>query len=286
MTLDHAAKVVSFKGYDPDAHTAEGISGPDDPQFGQRLLCEGDSWFSLGALPSSNMLFPLRFRQRTLLVNLARPGDTLLNMTDPARNPQLKQALDETRWNALFISGGGNDLIDRIGHIVCAPSTGAGQNFLDYIDRVELARLRVAIHGHHRRLVATRDGSRKNAGIPIVTHVYDYPTPRMAPAKFVGIGFKGPWLYPALVQWKVPESFWISIVDYIFESVASALVELSSMLENFHVIATTRGVLARARLGTTGDDADWLNEIHPNPGGFAKLAGVVSPELDALLFGP
>jgi hypothetical protein len=286
MNLDHAAKVVSFKGYDTDTYTADNISGPDDPRFGQRLLCEGDSWFSLGALPSSNMLFPLRFRQSTLLMNLAAPGDTLLNMTDPLKNRQLKEALDETQWNAIFISGGGNDLIDRIGNVVCAPSTGAGKNFLDHIDRVELAGLRVAIHGHHRRLATLRNGSRKNASTPIVTHVYDYPTPRMAPARFLGIGSRGPWLYPALVQRKVPGKFWIPIVDYVFESVASALVELSAVLDDFHVIATTRGVLTRARLGTTGEDGDWLNEIHPNPRGFKKLAEVISPELDAMLFGP
>lgn len=285
MNLDHPARVVTFKGYDMDVYTADNISGPDDPGFGKRLLCEGDSWFSLGAIPSSNMLFPLRFRQRTLLMNLAAPGDTLLNMTDPLTNPQLKSALAETRWNAIFISGGGNDLINRIGNVVCAPSTGAGQNFLDYIDRVELASLRVAIHGHHRRLAALRDEGR-NRGVPIVTHVYDYPTPRMAKARFLGFGFKGPWLCPALMQWKVPEAFWISIVDYVFESVAAALVELSPVIDNFHVIATTRGVLTRARLGTTGDDGDWLNEIHPNPGGFEKLAEVISPELDAILFGP
>lgn len=98
MNLVHAAKVVSFKGYESDRYGPKDIGGPDDPNFGKCILCEGDSWFSLGAIPSSNMLFPLRFRQRTLLMNLATPGDTLLNMTNPMSNPQLELALTETQW--------------------------------------------------------------------------------------------------------------------------------------------------------------------------------------------
>jgi lysophospholipase L1-like esterase len=37
--------------------------------------------------------------------------------------------------------------------------------------------------------------------------------------------------------------------------------------------------LIRAKLGTTGEDGDWLNEIHPSAGGYKKLADIVSAEL-------
>lgn len=283
MQLPHQARVVSFKGYNPDAYSGDQISGPDDPDFGKRLLCEGDSWFSLGAIPSSNMLFPLHFRQSTLLMNLAAPGDTLLNMANPKGNAPLKEAIASTRWDAIFISGGGNDLIDNLLNIICTPSVGAGQHFLDYIDRIELAKLRVSIHLHHLELGRLRDNSR-NQGVPIVTHVYDYPTPRDAPANIAGaISLKGPWLYPALMTRKVPDVFWIPITDYIFESLGSALVELSGLIENFHVITKTKGVLQRAAC-VPGNDGDWLNEIHPNRNGYRKLSEVVSPELDAILF--
>ncbi|MDA8450740.1 hypothetical protein M5C97_11165 [Acidovorax sp. NCPPB 3859] len=283
MQLPHQARVVSFKGYNPDAYSGDQISGPDDPDFGKRLLCEGDSWFSLGAIPSSNMLFPLHFRQSTLLMNLAAPGDTLLNMANPKGNAPLKEAIASTRWDAIFISGGGNDLIDNLLNIICTPSVGAGQHFLDYIDRIELAKLRVSIHLHHLEFGRLRDNSR-NQGVPIVTHVYDYPTPRDAPANIAGaISLKGPWLYPALMTRKVPDVFWIPITDYIFESLGSALVELSGLIENFHVITKTKGVLQRAAC-VPGNNGDWLNEIHPNRNGYRKLSEVVSPELDAILF--
>ena len=32
----------------------------------------------------------------------------------------------------------------------------------------------------------------------------------------------------------------------------------------------------------TGDDADWVNEIHPNAAGYAKLAAKIKPQLAAL----
>lgn len=285
MSLPNPACVVSFNGYDSDAYNGKPATGPDDPAFGKRIICEGDSWFSIGGAPSSNILEPLHFRQRSLLINLARPGDTLLNMTDPHANRPLVQTLNETRWDAIFISGGGNDLIDNLMNIICTPSVGAGQHFLDYIDRIELTRLRVNVHQYHRRLARLRDTSKKNAGIPIVTHVYDYPTPRDAPANLAGIlSLAGPWLYPALMTRQVPQDFWIPITDYIFESLGSFLVELCAEIDNFHVISKTKGVLQRARLGTSGADGDWLNEIHPTARGYGKLAEVISPELDRILF--
>lgn len=86
MNLDYSAKVVQFNGWNPDAYSAFGISGPDDAGFAKRILCEGDSWFSIGAIPSSNMLVPLRFSQSTLLINLATPGDTIKRMSDIKQN--------------------------------------------------------------------------------------------------------------------------------------------------------------------------------------------------------
>ena len=35
---------------------------PDDPDYPWRMLAEGDSWFSIGAIPSSNLLYELRLK--------------------------------------------------------------------------------------------------------------------------------------------------------------------------------------------------------------------------------
>lgn len=279
MNLDYPAKVISFNGYGADNYAATGTSGPDDPAFAKRILCEGDSWFSIGAIPSSNLLFPLRFAQSTLLVNLAQPGDTIRSMSSISANPILHQLIAEknyqTKFDAIFISGGGNDLIDLVDQIICTPSAGAGKHMLDYINAIELANLKLIVQQGYYKIARMRENS-ANSDTPIVTHVYDYPTPRNAKAKFLGLKVAGPWIYPALKGNDVPEEFWISLTDHIFEFLAVAITELSYKIDNFHVVSATRETLVRSRLGTTEEDGDWLNEIHPTAAGYKKLADVVS----------
>jgi lysophospholipase L1-like esterase len=48
-------------------------------------------------------------------------------------------------------------------------------------------------------------------------------------------------------------------------------------------VVDTRGTLTRAELGHPGDSRDWQNEIHPNGGGYEKLAKKIEPVLEALL---
>ena len=104
MNLNFPATVLTFNGYGPDKYIDTKTSGPDDPAYAKRILCEGDSWFSIGAIPSSNLLFSLSFAQSTLLVNLARPGDTIKNMSSICKNPALHQLIAEknfsTKWDA------------------------------------------------------------------------------------------------------------------------------------------------------------------------------------------
>lgn len=287
MNLNIPGTVISPFSRFNDGDASGHPTGPDDPSFAKRILCEGDSWFSLGAIPSSNILNPLKFSKPTILYNLATPGDTIKRMSSISVNPDLKKLIYEnnfsTKWDAIFISGGGNDLLNRANQIICRPSIGAGNHLLDYINNLELATLKAEIQAGYMRIAALRNGS-KNQNIPIVTHVYDYPTPRDARAKFVGIGIAGPWLYSAFKQSDIPEDKWISITDYIFEWLGSVLIDLSNKIDNFHVISNTRETLTRAKLGTTGIDGDWLNEIHPTEEGYKKLSEVISPELHNLLY--
>ncbi|MDD5298784.1 MAG: hypothetical protein PHU46_17940 [Rhodocyclaceae bacterium] len=261
---------------------------PEDPFYKKRVLCEGDSWFSLGAIPSSNLLFPLKFVEPTCLYDIAKPGDTIVNMASLASNPELAKWLSRehfaVRWDMVFLSGGGNDLIDRCGRILCGAAPGAGGHMLDYVNLSELGRLKVDIQKAYLAIAALRDSEHSlSRGVPMVTHIYDYPTPRNAPAKFVGFGLAGPWLYSAFKTHDIPEALWVSLTDYLFDWLGQTLIELELKISNFHVIST-RDTLVRAELGATGDSKDWLNEIHPNAGGYEKLAQVISPALFRLLY--
>nr|WP_315239753.1 hypothetical protein [uncultured Albidiferax sp.] len=290
MALDFDAKVIKFNGFGADAYKGTGTSGPDDPNFTKRILCEGDSWFSIGAIPSGNLLLPLQFDQSTLLVNLAQPGDTIRKMASISKNPVLAQLIAapnfDTAWDAIFISGGGNDLIDDANQIICKPSAGAGKHMLDYINHIDLENLKQKVKKGFTDIANLRNGSEKNATTRIITHIYDYPTPRDAKATFLGFKVKGPWLYPAFKQHDIPVEFWISITDYLFEQLGACIISLVSQIDNFHVITSTRETLVRARLHTEGQDGDWLNEIHPTTEGYTKLGAKISVEMQHLLSAP
>jgi hypothetical protein len=73
---------------------------------------------------------------------------------------------------------------------------------------------------------------------------------------------------------------WQQVSDRMLDKLAEAILALDGRtsptgLPNFFVV-NTRGVLSRARPETTGSEADWLNEIHPNASGNGKLAGILS----------
>lgn len=285
MKLDHKGTVISSNS--PDLPGAP--NNPEDATYAKRILCEGDSWFSMGAIPSSNMLFPLTFAQSTVLYNIATPGDTMVHMSTLCKNEVLKKNLClkkfAIKWDLIFISGGGNDLMDWVDRLLCAPSVGAGAHMLDYVNQIELARFRVVIQQSYLAIAAMRDAPDSlSKDVPIITHIYDYPTPRNAPAKFLNFGITGPWIYSAFKLHAIPEPLWISLTDYLFEFLAGVLIELPMKIANFHVITNTRETLVRATLGETGISGDWLNEIHPSATGYEKLAGVVSPELYSLLY--
>ena len=42
---------------------------PNDGLYDKRILAEGDSWFTLGGIPTSNLLFNLKFNGFVVVVN-------------------------------------------------------------------------------------------------------------------------------------------------------------------------------------------------------------------------
>jgi len=76
---------------------------PDDNLYDNLILAEGDSWFSMGGIPTSNLLFNLKFNGFVVVVNCARPGDTIRRVGKIAKNPNLKKAMsrrDGYAWDA------------------------------------------------------------------------------------------------------------------------------------------------------------------------------------------
>ncbi|OGA04036.1 MAG: hypothetical protein A3I00_02750 [Betaproteobacteria bacterium RIFCSPLOWO2_02_FULL_64_12] len=258
---------------------------PDNPQYAKRFLGEGDSWFSYNAVPhSANVLEQIHLPAPCVVLTLAQPGDTIRHMGAIASNPMLRRYLADrnfaSNWNAILLSGGGNDLIDAVEGIIVA---GSGTNPDGWINRTALADTLRTIENGYAEIVTARDApGSASAGKPIVVHTYDYPTPNNTPATFLGVPAIGPWFWKRFEALGVADQrLRTAITDYVLSRLAETLLGLATRFANFRVI-DTRGTLIRAAFGATGNSNDWLNEIHPNSAGYRKIADRICPVLSAI----
>lgn len=266
------------------------------PEHYQSLvLAEGDSWFTLGGLPTSNILFSMRFHKTTLTASCAKPGDTLRNMAELAANTEFQEALSGAHglgWELILLSAGGNDLIDEARTLLLDPEhRAAADTPEDYVDSDKVETLVGQIQNGYRTLVEVRDQAGGSAvGVPILVHTYDYATPRNAPARFLGAPVNGPWLIKALEDAEVPERMWNRVSDHLFDCIAEGILALDSSaggLPEFHVV-DTRNLLMRAVRRHRGSEVhatrsgDWMNEIHPDVSGYEKIAKALDQRVEAL----
>ncbi len=275
-----------------DYHDVYETEVPDnfcDPDFNKRsIIAEGDSRFTIGGHSLqkpwfSNVLFILRFSEEVLILNLAEPGDTIKHISAMPRDQSFKFAIEEHSsdpWDAIILSAGGNDLIDKVHTLIKNRLERQGETIngpADYCKTMVVNNFLQSIENHFRRLATIR-GSHT---IPMVLHTYDYPTPRDAPARFFGVGLLGPWLYPCMRNAEIPQSDWIALSDYLFNQLAERMLSLENgpnPIPDFHVV-DTRNQLNRAVLNSTGESGDWLNEIHPNKSGYKKIAHQIEQKL-------
>ncbi len=274
----YAARVVKLD----DVASGDPAAQPDNPQYAKRFLGEGDSWFSYNALPhSANVLDQIHLPAPCVVLTLAQPGDTIRHMGAIASNPMLKRYLADrnfaSNWDAILLSGGGNDLIDAVEEIIVDGTGTAPEN---WISETALADTLKTVAEGYEAIVAARDAPGSvNAGKLIMVHTYDYPTPNNTPATFLGTPAIGPWF------WKRFEALGVgdrrlraAVTDRVLDRLAETLLGLAARFANFRVI-DTRGTLIRAAFGATGNSNDWLNEIHPNSAGYRKIADRIAAVL-------
>jgi hypothetical protein len=281
----------------PSQLNGTGESGQyDTSAFEKIYLAQGDSWFSIGHFPpwaTTNLLQQMVLSRSALAVNCARPGVELAHMTDTSSAQVFLNLLNgniSQRWDALLMSGGGNDLIDAA---TAAPTADPKLRLLLRSDEWPAAPVSASGYlsqagwatftGHMdlvlQGLLDQRDKG-KNANVPLVLHCYDYVTPRNAPA-----GPKlGPWLYKAVnTIYHVPPADWQAVADVLISRLADMWLALAEKYASRNVnVIDTRGTITRAAAGTTGISGDWENEIHPTPHGYGLLARKWRPTLDAL----
>jgi hypothetical protein len=280
-------------------------------EYGRRLLAEGDSWFTIGTLnlpEASNILFKLECTQSTAIVNCAYPGDTLRHIVDYVDDPYFDRLLRHrpfaSFWEAILISGGGNDLIDAINapaqndegqpnprdrrllltrdEVAENPSATGPER---YISEGGWDRFATYLTLNFAELVRRRDEG-PSRGRPMFAHTYAVPTIRPAGT----IGKPQGWLYPAFVAFEIPQDDRQAVVELLFSRMRQLLLDLDqgsgqpSALAHLHVFDSAGlSEIEPALPGTTGKSMDWINEIHLTPDGYRKLGGALGARIDAVL---
>lgn len=287
---------------DPQAAFGKGELGPYPFDLYERqCLAQGDSWFSIGALPptrTTRVLAELQLLRSTVIVNCAYPGARLQRMTDTWRSPQFLNLLggpQARRWHAILLSGGGNDLIEAAG---AGPGSAPELRLLrtpaergpdpapeDYISDPGWATFASHVGAVFSAFVAARDASALNARTPVVWHDYARVMPRPSGA---GLGF-GPWLLPALQAFAVPDDDLLAVSDQltmrlkqlVFDLVGSRLAADPGC--QLFVADSMAAGITLADLGSDGVSGDWVNEIHLTRAGYAKAAAAWQAVLDPIL---
>jgi hypothetical protein len=276
----------------------------------RKFLAQGDSWFSIGALPpalTTNILSNLSFDQACGAITFASPGRTLQQMVDWRNQTPWLSVLcggSARPWDALLFSAGGNDLFDAI--LTMPDEADASKAKLRLLrtvaERQGIPAAPDASHyvrpeawsafldtmlGYIKSIIAKRDATgSKSIGVPIVFHSYDVAQPRNAPV-LNGIG---PWLYKAFTsaQYAVPPEDWQKLVRYLLTAWQQFFTgtpgdgngNINDRLAAQHIVnsniffATLIGTLTPASAESTGEMGDWENEIHPSISGYERLGRV------------
>lgn len=252
-------------------------------RFRYRLLVEGDSWMERSSVTTPSLPDYLARAMdaagdEVLIVNLARFGDTLRRIGECVAGDLGLWVNTDFGWkfDALLLSVGGNDFIDA------ARDPPPGQGILrdlrgqlppvraaDCIDQAALDRLVYNyLDPNFATLMATLQASR-HAGVPVLLNQYDTPTARDAPP-FPGARS---WLAEAFRANGVPETMWPGLAGAIFAELRQVFIDWADDHPQLTLVPT-QGMLSPALAGSRGDSGDWINEIHPNPRGWIKLAAV------------
>ena len=268
-------------------------NGLTPAHFKYRFLVEGDSWMDRSSMFHASLLQCLApefdaAHEDVMFVNVAMFGDTMRRMGSQAKEDFSSWLNDDLGWtfDAVLLSASGNDFIDA------ARDPAAGLGILrdfnqqpqptsghDCIDRNAVGELVTRwLDPNFKRFYEVVRNSRFHADTPIFLNNYDTPTARNAPA------FRGgkAWLYEAFKKNNIPQSMWPDVTDSIFNDLQTTVAGWTVGRHKVFTVPTD-GVLTPSAANTTGSNADWLNEIHPNAAGWRKLAKVWHAKLKATL---
>lgn len=244
------------------------------------VIAEGDSWFAyppkwiIGGRPS-NVIAHLKRMKRFNLLHLSSNGDEAVGMLTGDSKLRLIELIDRHHVHFLLFSGGGNDLVGRYDFEFFLNDGESATTFMDCINEERFDRRLGQIESVYRDLIGFCDDYSTNKKVRIVTHCYDYLIPGPQGAEFLGgllklDGAKS-WMHPYLMNKNVDARFHRDIARHMIDQLAEIFSRLQEERPDRFVFANTRNIL--------DPNKDWLNEIHPTPKGFKKIAAKIFAEM-------
>ena len=199
-------------------------------------------------------------------------SSTLAARTDPFCTELDARLLSKVHPVAILLSSGGNDSTgDALRRIL---TSTLNEDALPY----DPARLGVHIAGIRSNYVTVIDAilavlQDHDAQVPIVVHGYDHPIP--AGKGIEGLLYAQKWMFlpfSEVGQLALGRKTMARLIDALNEM----LIDLAAQRypeQVFHV--DLRGTLA--------SESDWMDDLHPTPASFEKLAAKVKARIDGLM---
>lgn len=243
----------------------------------KRFLFEGDSWFSIMDLAN----IPLQFDSKLDLsiLCLADPGDTLEDLADGRQFDILERLIKNERhgqkWDALFFSAGGNDIVGpEIKGLLKASDIPGSADPADYLKADAVEETFRQMRQRFVALKSLRDRSKANPETPIFIHTYSYLTPRDVAHRVLAWKVSGPWVFPHMSALGIDDCVLQQrIVRLLLDGFHDMLKGIADEVgSNFHVIDTRKALQPVACAVRDSDFELWRDEIHPSSKGFARLA--------------
>jgi hypothetical protein len=192
---------------------------------------------------------------------------------------RLLDVLQRFPVDVLLFSGGGNDIVGRNDFEFLLRDEPRGDPSLpeSYLHLDRVTRRLSMIELVFAELIDFCKAFSRNPDIRIVTHCYDHAVPSPLGARFIG-GIVRPdggrsWMYPALRRKRVPSEAHAPIARWLIAQLAGRLEKLATGSAGVLHLVDTRGSVPPGH---------WVNEIHPDHEGFARVGARILERLEWL----
>jgi hypothetical protein len=249
------------------------------------LLADGDSWFDypLGSgVPGvhTDIIAQLRTQlPNALILNLAHAGDATTTIMGVSKFRVLEGLLTNPAhggFDAILFSGGGDDLVGEQFRFWLNDAAKTGHDPAQAINNAALNDIIGVVETAYRDLAALRNRA-GNPGVPIITHAYDFTTPDGR-----GACTLGPWLLPSLQSrgW-MRDPFNPSDLPIGQSITRQMLLRFDILMQTLERDPYLNLIYVRTQGTLSPGPAQWDNELHPNPNGFAAVAAKFKQAIQA-----